>query len=129
MKKRRLLLPLFGIMVMMPLVVIYTPRAEVNRTVSLPTFEKRADVITIDSMKRFGALERPEVAFFHDQHTDALEKMGKDCQACHLSENNQLSYNFKRLKDTNRKEIMEISGGATYQINQSHPEIGNQQYS
>ena len=111
MKKRRRLLPLFGIMVMMTLVVIYTPRAEVNRTASLPSIEKRADIITIDSMRRFGALERPEVAFFHDQHTEALEKMGKDCQACHLSENNRLSFNFKRLKDTNRKEVMDLYHG------------------
>jgi len=48
--------------------------------------EMRADIIQIDSMNVFGKLERPAVAFLHQKHTDALEKKGKDCAACHLSE-------------------------------------------
>jgi hypothetical protein len=111
MKKRRSLLLLFGIMVTMTFLSVYTPRAENEKATSPQSFEKRADVITIDALKRFGRLERPEVEFFHDQHTGALEKLGKDCQTCHLSENNHLSYNFKRLKDTSRKEVMEIYHG------------------
>ena len=111
MKKRRSLLLLFGIMVTMTLVSIYTTRAENKKAASSPSIEKRADVITIGSLRRFGGLERPEVEFFHDKHTVALEKVGKDCQACHLLENDRLSYEFKRLKDTSRKEVMEIYHG------------------
>ena len=29
----------------------------------------RADIITIDALKRLGALERPAVVFYHDKHT------------------------------------------------------------
>jgi len=111
MKKRRSLLLLFVIMVTITLVSIYTTRAENEKAPSSQFIEKRADVITIGSLRRFGGLERPEVDFFHDQHTDALEKKGKDCQTCHLSENDHLSYTFKRLKDAGRKEVMELYHG------------------
>ncbi|MCP4112097.1 MAG: cytochrome c3 family protein [Desulfobacteraceae bacterium] len=85
---------------------------------------KRADAITIDTLKIFGDIERPEVVFLHDLHTDALEKKKKDCSVCHLSGSNyevipdtlktavknidQLSPKFKRLKDISRKEVMDI---------------------
>ena len=111
MKKRRSLLLLFVIMVTITLVSIYTIRAENEKATSSFSIEKRADVITIGSLRGFGGLERPEVEFFHDQHTGALEKMGKDCQTCHLSENDRLSYTFKRLKDAGRQEVMEIYHG------------------
>ena len=61
MKKRRSLLLLFGIMVTMTFLSVYTPRAENEKATSPPSFEKRADVITIGSLRRFGGLERPEV--------------------------------------------------------------------
>lgn len=84
----------------------------------------RADIISIDTLKVFGDLERPEVVFLHDKHTEALEKQKKDCSACHMSEKtfdvvpgtikeaakglDRLSPKFKRLKDTERKEVMDI---------------------
>ncbi len=85
---------------------------------------ERADVITIDTLHAFGDLERPDVVFLHDQHTDALEKQGKSCDTCHLSEKrfkmvpdtlesaikrvDHLSPKFKRLKDEGRQEVMDI---------------------
>jgi hypothetical protein len=68
----------------------------------------RPDVIMIDSIKKFGDLERLPVLFLHDRHTDALEKKDKDCQACHLFEKDRLSPKFKRLKDAGRQEVMDI---------------------
>jgi len=84
----------------------------------------RADMITIDALKIFGYLEKPAVVFFHDAHTDALKKEGKDCSACHLSQEKSnkipgtfkaavdgidpLSPKFKRLKDTAREEVMDV---------------------
>ncbi len=68
----------------------------------------RADIITIDYLKTFGKLERPAVLFLHDKHTAALEKKNKDCATCHLSENNRLVPKFKRLKETNKTEVMDI---------------------
>jgi len=70
--------------------------------------ETRADIINIDVLKIFGPLEKPEVVFFHDLHTETLEKKNKDCSTCHLSENDRLSPKFKRLKDTGRQEVMDI---------------------
>lgn len=82
----------------------------------------RADIIEIDTLKTFGDLDKPEVIFLHDAHTEALDKKGKDCTACHLPQSNKipgdieeavkgidpLSPKFKRLEDTARKEVMDI---------------------
>jgi len=68
----------------------------------------RADIITIDTIKAFGSLERPEVAFLHDAHVDALVKMNKDCTACHLKKDNRLSTKFKRLEDTGKNGLMDL---------------------
>jgi hypothetical protein len=90
-----------------------------------PSGEKaRADIITIDTLKVFGYLEKPAVVFLHDQHTEALKKKEKDCSACHLSQERSnkipgtfkaavngidpLSPKFKRLEDTARKEVMDV---------------------
>ncbi|GBC62326.1 hypothetical protein DENIS_3295 [Desulfonema ishimotonii] len=86
--------------------------------------QSRADIITIDTLRVFGYLEKPEVVFLHDAHTDALEKKGKDCATCHFAQKNTgeipgtfndavksidpLSPKFKRLEDTARKEVMDV---------------------
>ena len=74
--------------------------------------ESRSDVITIDSLKSFGALEREEVTFLHDAHTVALEKNNKSCDTCHLtgdfSGKTDLSLKFKRSEDKSRQEVMDI---------------------
>lgn len=67
-----------------------------------------ADVIIIDSMKRFGELERPGVAFLHDKHTKAVEKQGKDCQSCHMTEDGALVFKFKRIEDIDKETTLEI---------------------
>ncbi len=83
--------------------VVQSAQGAVEKAVS-----KRADVIQIDTMKRFGSLERSVVSFPHDTHTDILEKNNKDCTTCHLLENEKFSPKFKRLKDTDKQEVMEI---------------------
>ena len=86
--------------------------------------EARADMITIDSLKVFGYLEKPPVVFLHDAHTEALKKKDKDCSVCHLPQEKSnkipgtfkaavsgidpLSPKFKRLEDTARKEVMDV---------------------
>lgn len=70
---------------------------------------RRADIVTIDTMKVFGRLERPPVLFLHDQHTKALKEDGKDCSACHMKdEKGRLSRKYQRIEDTSRKEVMNI---------------------
>ena len=108
MKKRRSLLRLVGILFTATLVSTYTTGSQKVKELPSNSREIRADVITIDTLKDFGDLERPDVVFFHDLHTDALEKRNKDCLACHLSEKDRLSLKFKRLKDTGRQEVMDI---------------------
>lgn len=68
----------------------------------------RADIIPIDTLAAFGDLERPQVVFLHDLHTDVLGKKNKDCMTCHLSEAELLSHKFKRLKEVGRQEVMDI---------------------
>jgi mono/diheme cytochrome c family protein len=67
----------------------------------------------IDTMKAFGPLERPPVAFFHSRHTEALAKINRDCSVCHMAdEKGRLSPKFKRLTDTDRQTVSD-----TYHIN------------
>ena len=73
-----------------------------------PAIEKRADIIRIDNMKTFGALERPPVLFLHQKHTEALEKKNKDCTVCHLTEKDRLVPKYMRLKDTTQQAVMDI---------------------
>ena len=72
------------------------------------TAVKRADIISIDSMRAFGKLERPPVTFLHQKHTEALEKKNKDCAACHLTEKDRLVPKYMRLKDTAPQEVMDV---------------------
>jgi hypothetical protein len=73
-----------------------------------PAVEERADIIHIDSMQIFGALERPPVPFLHQKHTEALEKKNKDCTVCHLTEKDRLVSKYMRLKDTTKQEVMDV---------------------
>ncbi len=79
--------------------LVKAPDAEENR---------RADIITIDTMKSFGRLERPPVVFLHELHADAVEKQNKDCRACHLSDQNRRSLKFKRLNDSTKEAVKDI---------------------
>lgn len=73
-----------------------------------PAIEKRADIIRIDNMKTFGALERPPVLFLHQKHTEALAQKNKDCTACHLVENKRLVPKYMRLENTTKQAVMDI---------------------
>ncbi|MFH1983795.1 MAG: sulfate respiration complex hexadecaheme cytochrome HmcA [Pseudomonadota bacterium] len=69
----------------------------------------RPDTIRIESMAVFGKLERPAVVFFHDKHSEAAKKMGKDCAACHMTADEKgakLSLKYMRLEDTGRDAVM-----------------------
>jgi hypothetical protein len=68
----------------------------------------RADIIRIDGLKQFGALERPAVVYLHEKHTQALAKKNKDCATCHLPDQKYMSTKFKRLKDPSKKEVMGV---------------------
>lgn len=122
MKNGKLLLRWAGIIGLLAIVSIYC--IGTKGFADLSKDSKRADVITIDTLKIFGDIEKPEVVFLHDLHTDALEKKKKDCSACHLSGNSyevipdtlkaaikridQMSPKFRRLKDISRKEVMDV---------------------
>ncbi len=70
--------------------------------------EARADLIVIDNMKSFSPLEKATVEFLHDAHTEALAKKNMSCDTCHPVEKEQFYPQFKRLKNTNREEVMNI---------------------
>jgi len=107
MTMRKSLLQWAGILVVFILVLSLC--IEAKETSEIP--EHRSDLITIDTLKSFDALERPKVVFLHDLHTEALEKSNKGCNTCHLSEKpskDRLSLKFKRLEDTDKKKVMDI---------------------
>ncbi len=68
----------------------------------------RADIITIDGLKSFGDLQRPPVTYFHEKHSDAVEKQNKDCSVCHLKQEARQSLKFKRLQNTTKKQVMDL---------------------
>ncbi len=84
---------------------------QINIKKNDPADTQRADLILIDAMAEFGPLQRPEVAFLHDKHTQALEKQKKDCTTCHPQQNGKLSPKFKRSQDSEAlhpSQIMDI---------------------
>jgi len=100
-----------GILVILVFVLAFGLEANETKKQSGEVLDQRSDIITIDTLKSFDVLERPEVIFFHDLHTEALNKSNKDCKTCHLPEkpeNDRLSLKFKRLKDTDKQVVMDI---------------------
>ena len=76
---------------------------------------RRADLIVIDTLRSFGPLDRPPVVYRHDKHTEALQKMDKDCSACHFTvkeegaeDAQRLSHKFMRLEDQGRDATMQV---------------------
>ena len=116
MEKGRTLLRWTGILtaVAMALIIMSSPAVFGIKTQPKVTPEIRADIISIDSMKGFGKLERLPVPYLHQRHSEALAKKNKDCSACHLSEKDPLlekqrmSNKFMRLEDTTRQDVMDI---------------------
>lgn len=106
MMKRRSLLQWVGILLTLSVVLAYAAVAQESKGQPSNAAKKRADIITIDTLRAFGNLERGEVEFLHDTHTDALEKKNKDCSVCHLSEKERTSPKFKRLQDVNKDQVM-----------------------
>jgi hypothetical protein len=100
----------FGIGILLSIVLVLTAvlSAVAVAPKTAPENPGRADVITIDGLSAFGPLERPAVLFFHDKHTDALAKLNQDCTACHETLEKGLSQKFKRVKETNKKVVMDI---------------------
>ncbi len=98
-----------GMLLAMVVVFLFAAGAvNVDSQVDRP-LETGADLIFIDTMKAMGPLERPPVAFFHSRHTEALAKISRDCNACHLAdEKGRLSPKFKRLTDTDRQTVSDV---------------------
>ncbi|MBU1056169.1 MAG: cytochrome C [Proteobacteria bacterium] len=90
------------------IVFIYSTRILGSGQISDVSSRSRSDVIQIDKMTAFGRLEKPPVEFLHNAHTEALAKKKMDCTACHLTDNDRIFLKFKRIKDTDRIEVMNI---------------------
>ncbi|MBW2335990.1 MAG: class III cytochrome c, partial [Deltaproteobacteria bacterium] len=73
MEKGRTLLRWTGILtaVAMAAIIMSSPAVFGIKTQPKVTPEIRADIISIDSMKVFGKLERPSVSYLHQRHTEA----------------------------------------------------------
>jgi hypothetical protein len=110
MNKARALLRWTGILIVGIMVSIYLSGigGSALEKRSKDTVQARADIISIDSMKAFGRLERRPVTFLHQKHTEALEKKNKDCTTCHLSDKNRMSTKYMRIQDTTRQEVMDL---------------------
>ena len=116
MEKARVLLRWTAILSMIGMFffLISSPAVFGLKTTQKEGLERRADIIHIDSLRVFGKLDRSPVPYLHQKHTEALEKKGKDCSACHLSEKGKhsdkqrMSTKYMRLADTNKQEVMNI---------------------
>jgi len=105
MEKRKFLW-VSGILGILFLVLAFGINAQETIEKSGHVGEQRSDLIVINTS--------PEVVFLHDLHTDALEKLNKDCTTCHLPEkpgSDRISPKFKQLKDienASQKEVEKI---------------------
>ena len=72
------------------------------------TGQPRVDIIQIDGLKAFGALERPPVVYLHQKHTEALAPKNKDCGTCHLSAEGRMSIKYMRLEDSAKQTVMNV---------------------
>ncbi|MDR2696283.1 MAG: cytochrome c family protein, partial [Deltaproteobacteria bacterium] len=75
-----------------------------------PGLVRAADVIFIDSIAKFRALENARPVFQHDRHTAALASRGKDCATCHLPAKDKrgrdiMSPKFMRLEDKDANSL------------------------
>ena len=69
----------------------------------------RSDILLIDGMNSFGDLDREAVQFPHDLHTEAVEKQGKDCGACHMKdESGKMSQLYMRLANDDKETVMNL---------------------
>ena len=123
MNKAKLLLFYFGITFVVTLFLICGLGANQTGNVEQTTIP-RSDVISIDTISRFGKLERPEVLFLHDQHTDAMEKKGKDCKVCHQSDKGQMSQKFMTLKDEGAQALIDIYHGTCIECHKKTSDEG-----
>ena len=69
-----------------------------------PGLVRAVDVVFIDAIAQFRALETNKAVFQHDLHTTALARRGKDCSTCHLQTKSKkgkdvMSTKFMRLED------------------------------
>jgi hypothetical protein len=75
-----------------------------------PGLVRAVDVVFIDAIAQFRALEYAKPVFQHDRHTAALAGRGKDCSTCHLPTKGKkgrdiMSPKFMRLEDTDANSL------------------------
>ncbi len=69
----------------------------------------RADIVTLDEMAAFGALERPPVQFPHDLHTEVMKERKEECTICHpVHDDGRLSLKYERLEDASGQETLDL---------------------
>ena len=109
MEKGRRLLFWAGILFVFAVTSIVSIEAQGLEAQAKAVSEARVDAVTIDTLAKFEKLELPVVTFYHDQHTEALAKQGKDCASCHEKDaDGKLSIKFKRLVDEDPDTIKTI---------------------
>lgn len=105
MEKGRPMLRWVGILCVSMAVAGFGLNALGGKQESVETKTMGADLISIDTLTKFGDLDYPVVRFEHDKHTKAVE--GK-CESCHTVTGNTVTAKFKRQEDTNAAEIKAI---------------------
>ncbi|MBW1642128.1 MAG: cytochrome C [Deltaproteobacteria bacterium] len=108
MEKRKALLQWTGALLIFTLFLLLGIDARELKGNTVLSPEKRPDIITIDTLKEIGKTDRPAVLFPHDLHQKVIEKKGKDCLACHQDTERGLSLKFKRMKEADKQEVMDI---------------------
>jgi hypothetical protein len=126
MEKGRPMLRWVGILCVSMAVAGFGLNALGGKQESIETKQKGADLISIETLKKFGDLDYPVVRFEHDKHTKAVE--GK-CESCHTVTGNTVAAKFKRLEDTNAKEIKAIYHDNCIQVSHGHDQGRQEEWS
>jgi len=104
MRNRKTLLHWAGVLVAVVVVMFGAVSTAWAAAGGKPETVRAADIIFIDAIAQFRALETTKAVFQHDLHTAALDRQGKDCSTCHLSTKDKkgrqiMSTKFMRLED------------------------------
>lgn len=106
MEKGRPLLRWAGILCVSMAVAGFGLNALGGKQETITTKQMGADLVSIDTLKKFGSLEYPVVRFEHDKHTKAVE--GK-CESCHTVTGSKVAARFKdRQEEMSASEIKAI---------------------
>jgi hypothetical protein len=101
MDRKRYFIILIGIISISSLAIAFSAMSKEGQKQRV---NSQVGIVHLDAISKIKQLSMPEVRFAHDMHTDILEQQGKDCQTCHVQDQDGLVFSYERsgvIEDAN----------------------------